>query len=126
MAITSTLGGLPLALSQIGGFIVQRKIPLKNFLALYNRNSASVDAKAVKGMDYSHTLATVWEMSLSQLSGDANILHMILSFLNPDYIDELLLVEGAVQTNDPALNFMVDEIEYVSLVHVFCASLTFL
>src|SRR5204863_8556912 len=38
-AITSTLGGLPLALNQIGGFITQRKIPLQDFLPLYERNA---------------------------------------------------------------------------------------
>ncbi|KAJ5173639.1 uncharacterized protein N7500_001570 [Penicillium coprophilum] len=117
-AITSTLGGLPLALNQIGGFIMQRKIPLKNFLALYNRNSASVDAKGLKSMDYSHTLATVWEMSLSQLSGNANILHMILSFLDPDYIHEALLVDGAVETNDSDLEFVTDEIDFLDAQEV--------
>jgi hypothetical protein len=110
-AITSTLGGLPLALNQIGGFIAQRKIPLKSFLALYKRNSASVDAKGSMSMNYSHTLATVWEMALSQLSGSGKVLHMILSFLNPDYIHESLLMDGASQVNDPTLEFMRDEIE---------------
>lgn len=110
-AITSVLGGLPLALNQIGGFITQRKIPLKNFLALYNRNSASVDAEATMNMNYNRTLATVWEMALSRVSGNAGTLHMILSFLDPDYIHEELLKEGALQVNDPSLEFMVDEIE---------------
>lgn len=110
-AITSALGGLPLALNQIGGFITERKIPLKSFLALYNRNSARVDAKATMNINYDRTLATVWEMALSKLCGSARILHMILSFLDPAYIHEGLLKHGAVQVNNPALEFMVDEIE---------------
>ena len=110
-AITSTLGGLPLALNQIGGFIVQRKIPLTSFLALYKRNSASVDAKGTMSMNYSHTLATVWDMALSQLSGSGKVLHMILSFLDSDYIHESILKDGALQMNDPALEFLTDEIE---------------
>lgn len=110
-AVACALGGLPLALNQIGGFIVQRKIPLKSFLALYNRNSASVDAKGTMSINYNHTLATVWEMALSKLSGSAKVLHMILSFLNPDYIQEALLIDGALKVNDPALQFMLDEIE---------------
>ncbi|KAJ5092020.1 hypothetical protein NUU61_006890 [Penicillium alfredii] len=114
-AITSTLGGLPLALNQIGGFISQRKIPLKNFLGLYNRNSASVDAKSTTSMDYNLTLATVWEMALSKLSGSSKTLHMTLSFLDPDYIHEALLHDGALQVNDASLEFMADEIEYVLL-----------
>ncbi|KAJ5124771.1 uncharacterized protein N7515_008596 [Penicillium bovifimosum] len=110
-AITSTLGGLPLALNQIGGFIVQRKIPLGKILALYTRNSTSVDAKGMMSMDYSHTLATVWEMALSQLSGSGTVLHMILSFLDSDYIDESLLKDGALHVDDPTLEFMRDEID---------------
>lgn len=110
-AITSTLGGLPLALNQIGGFIVQRKVPLRNFLALYKRNSASVDARGSMNMDYSHTLATVWEMALSQLSGNGKVLHMILSFLDPDNINESLLKDGALSVDEPTLEFMTDEIE---------------
>jgi hypothetical protein len=104
--ITSKLGGLPLALNQIGGFLAQRQMPLEDFLAFYDRNSLSVDAKGSESMDSSHTLATVWETSLSQLSPNAKVLHMILSFLDPNGIDE-----SVNRANDPALRFMVDEIE---------------
>lgn len=110
-AISSTLGGLPLALNQIGGFIVQRKIPLHNFLPLYHRNSTSVDGKSTMNMNYNHTLATVWEMSLSKLSGDAQVLLKVLAFLNPDYIHESLLKEGAFRVESPNLQFAKDEIE---------------
>ncbi|CAP86729.1 Pc20g14000 [Penicillium rubens Wisconsin 54-1255] len=111
--ITSKLGGLPLALNQIGGFLAQRQMPLEDFLAFYNRNSLSVDAKGSESMDSSHTLATVWETSLSQLSPNAKVLHMILSFLDPNGIDESVLKNGANRANDPALRFMVDEIEFL-------------
>ncbi|RJE22879.1 NB-ARC domain protein [Aspergillus sclerotialis] len=108
--ITSVLGGLPLALSQIGGFIVQRKVPLQNFLALYERNSTSVDSRKTMSINYEHTLATVWEMSLSSLTGDSQTLHMILAFLDPDTIYESLLTEGLSHTEDPKLEFIKDEI----------------
>lgn len=111
MAITSALGGLPLALSQIGGFIVQRKIPLHDFLPLYNRKSESVDARGTVNMNYNHTLATVWEMSLSRLSGDAKTLLMFLAFLDPDYITEELFKEGASRLDTPKLHFAEDELE---------------
>ncbi|PLB46258.1 TPR-like protein [Aspergillus steynii IBT 23096] len=108
--ITSTLGGLPLALTQIGGFIVQRRIPLKDFLPLYNRSSARVDARGTVNMNYNHTLATVWEMSLSRLSGDAKALLMILAFTDPDCVQESLLTEGALHVPNPLLQFAEDEI----------------
>lgn len=109
--ITSALGGLPLALSQIGGFIVQRKVPLQNFLSLYERNSASVDSRKIMNINYDHTLATVWELSLSSLSGSPRVLHMILAFMDPDAIHESLLTEGLRHNNDPDLQFLSDEIE---------------
>ncbi|PWY82922.1 TPR-like protein [Aspergillus heteromorphus CBS 117.55] len=112
-AITSALGGLPLALNQIGGFIAQRKIPLHDFLPLYNRNSESVDSRSTVNMNYNHTLATVWEMSLSRLSGDAKTLLMFLSFLDPDYINESLLKEGPAQAEDSSLRFAKDEIDFL-------------
>ena len=109
--ITSTLGGLPLALTQIGGFILQRRIPLKDFLALYNRNSAGVDARGTTNMNYNHTLATVWEMSLSRLSGDAKVLLRLLAFTDPDYVPESLFTDGALCVTSPLLQFAGDEIE---------------
>ena len=60
-AIAHTLGGLPLALSQIGGFINQRKIPLKDFLPLYRRNASKIDTKKTGITDYEHSLSTVWD-----------------------------------------------------------------
>ncbi|RAK81445.1 TPR-like protein [Aspergillus fijiensis CBS 313.89] len=111
MAIATTLGGLPLALNQIGGFILQRKVPLKSFLSLYERNSASVNAKGGANMNYKHTIATVWEMALDRLSGDARFLQMILSFLDPDNIDDAVLKEGAQRLEEPRLKFILDEIE---------------
>ncbi|KAJ5260195.1 hypothetical protein N7505_009576 [Penicillium chrysogenum] len=88
-------------------------MPLEDSLAFYDRNSLSVDGKGSESMDSSHTLATVWEASLSQLSPNAKVLHMILSFLDPNGIDESVLKNGANRANDPALRFMVDEIEFL-------------
>ncbi|KAF1975755.1 hypothetical protein BU23DRAFT_438509, partial [Bimuria novae-zelandiae CBS 107.79] len=64
IAITKALGGLPLALTQISGFIVQRKMPLEGFLPLYKRNASKIDARKTGISDYEHTLSTVWDMSL--------------------------------------------------------------
>lgn len=110
-AVTSAMGGLPLALNQIGGFMIQRKIPLRYFLPIYNRNSASVDAKGIVGTDYGHTLATVWEMALGKITGSAKVLHEMLSFLNPDNIPPALLVDGALGIKETSLDFLTDEVE---------------
>lgn len=109
--IASAMGGLPLALNQIGGFIVQRKIPLKNFLPLYNWNSATVDANGIVSVDYGHTLATVWEMALCRITGSAKLLHEILSFLNPDNIPQAFLVDGVLEIKEKFLDFIADEMK---------------
>ena len=111
--ITHTLGGLPLALSQIGGFIMQRKIPLNDFLPLYQRNASRIDAKKTGITDYEHSLSTVWEMSLNKLEGSAYMLQGLLSFLDPDNIDEALLMKGSknIGLTTPEFDFLTDEVD---------------
>jgi hypothetical protein len=109
--ITTTLGGLPLALNQIGGFIVQRKLPLQDFLPLYQRNSAKIDARKTDISGYDHTLSTVWEMSMSKLSGDSKILLSLLPYLQPDAIDEAVFLQGSTLVDEVNFSFLNDEME---------------
>lgn len=112
-AIAHTLGGLPLALSQIGGFINQRKIPLKDFLPLYRRNASKIDTKKTGITDYEHSLSTVWEMSLKNLDRSAYMLQGLLTFLDPDKIDEVVLMEGSknIGLTTPEFDFLSDEMD---------------
>ncbi|KAG9242074.1 hypothetical protein BJ878DRAFT_544615 [Calycina marina] len=110
-AITNTLGGLPLALSQIGGFISQRKLPLQDFLPLYERNSAKIDSRKTGITDYEHTLSTVWEMSLSKLSGDSLKLLNLLAFFEPDCIPEMILIKSSKLLNNGEFVFLDDEMD---------------
>ena len=111
VAISHALGGLPLALNQIGGFISQRKVPLRDFLPLYERNAAKIDSRKSSISDYEHTLSTVWAMSLTSLSGPARHLQTLLAFFDPDSIHEVVLIEGSKLLEDPDLVFMQDEFE---------------
>ena len=110
-AITQTLGGLPLALSQIGGFISQRKLPLQAFIPLYERNAAKIDARKTGLTDYEHTLSTVWEMSLNRLTGDALELLHLLAFLEPDGVSEQILSEASTLIDAEEFEFLKDELE---------------
>jgi hypothetical protein len=109
--ITHTLGGLPLALSQIGGFISHRKVPLQDFLPLYERNSAKIDSRKTAFSDYEHTLSTVWDVSFSKLSKESRKLLNLLVFLCPDAIHEHVFVEGAREGIDEKFKFLKDEME---------------
>ncbi|OAX82520.1 hypothetical protein ACJ72_03130 [Emergomyces africanus] len=110
-AIASTLGGLPLALSQIGGFVTQRRIALHEFLPLYRRNTSRIDAKKNELDDYRHTLNTVWKMSLEKLSGTSKMLQMLLAFFDPDMIHVSVLTEGGKMVEDEEFEFLTDELD---------------
>ncbi len=111
--IAHSLGGLPLAISQVGGFINQRKIPLKDFLPLYRRNASKIDAKKTGVSDYEHSISTVWQMSLSQLIGPAYKLQCLLTLLDPDKTDGTILVEGSrdISSTMPDFDFLSDEMD---------------
>jgi len=111
--ITNTLGGLPLALNQIGGFIVQRKLPLQDFLRLYQRNSSKIDAMKTGISGYDHTLSTVWEMSMNKPSGDSRILLSLLPYLQPDAVDEAIFLQGSTLVDEVNFSFLNDEMESV-------------
>ncbi|PKY06620.1 hypothetical protein P168DRAFT_316615 [Aspergillus campestris IBT 28561] len=52
-------------------------------------------------------------MSLWRLSESAKTLYKIILFLNPNYIEESFLKDGALKVDDPDLAFMLDEKEFV-------------
>ena len=108
-AISQTLGGLPLALTQIGGFIAQGRMRLKDFLPLYERNRSRIDTRKPAGTDYEHTLSTVWDMSFAKLSEDSTSLLRILALLEPDGISEDILLQGAKGLDD--FSFLTDDME---------------
>lgn len=108
-AISRALGGLPLALTQIGGFISQRRMRLKDFLPLYERNRARIDAGKPAGTDHEHTLSTVWDISFAKLSEDSTSLLRILALLEPDGISEDILLRGGEGLD--GFSFLADEME---------------
>lgn len=110
LAISRTFGGLPLALTQIGGFIAQRKLSLQAFLPLYERNSAKIDARKVPGSDYEHTLSTVWNLAFKDLSETSTRFLRLLSFFDPDGISEEILLQGSQDLGDD-FSFLSHEME---------------
>ncbi|KAH9909742.1 P-loop containing nucleoside triphosphate hydrolase protein [Xylariomycetidae sp. FL2044] len=86
--IVKVMGGLPLALAQIGGFISHSKLPLEDFLPLYEWNTVEIDAMDTVKDGYECTLATVWDASFKKLSEQSSALLQLLTFFDPDCIDE--------------------------------------
>ena len=109
--ISDTLGGLPLALTQISAFISQRQLPLADFIPLYRKNSTRIDAKKDFGAEYEHTLSTVWEVALKGLSGDAKYLQELLAFFDPNTVHEVVLLEGSKTLSAVETVFLQDLME---------------
>ena len=112
IAISRAFGGLPLALTQIGGFITQRKLSLRDFLPLYEKHSSKIDSRKAPGSDYEYTLSSVWDVSFGKLTEDSTRLLNVLSFFDPDCIPEEILTHGSGGLDDE-FAFLADEMEFV-------------
>ena len=85
--ISDLLGGLPLALTTIGGYIHQTGDAVADFLDnLKTSCNAWVASASGPAKQYERTLATVFEIAFKELPDDARSLLDILAFLNPDHI----------------------------------------
>lgn len=110
--ITHKLGGLPLALRQISGFVVKQRLSLKDFLPLYERNAGKINAKKTGLSGYQHTLSTVWKLALGQLTGNASSLQKLLTFFDPDRVDETILTNvNVAKARSDEFDFLQDEME---------------
>lgn len=69
--VCDLIGGLPLAMVQISGFMLDRGYSYSEFLAIYERSADRVFARSDRPVEYDHTLLTTWEISLQKLSREA-------------------------------------------------------
>ncbi|KAJ6260258.1 LOW QUALITY PROTEIN: hypothetical protein Dda_4482 [Drechslerella dactyloides] len=106
------LGGLPLAIAQISGYINQQRYSLKEFLPLYRKNIAKINQKRVGKTSYSHTISTVWDADFERLPGEASTLRNFLAFLDPDKIQDSMLLEGGPAISDQDFAFLQDEMDF--------------
>ena len=113
--ICQLLGGLPLAIAQISEFIRNRGYSYEEFLAIYHHSSAKIHARGETPVEYNHTLSTVWDISLQKLSSDASILQSLLTFFDPDNIEERLLRNPNTSLTPERLQFLTDDFEYESI-----------
>ena len=96
-AVAETLGGLPLAISQMAGLIQRRDLSFHEFLDLYRIEDERVkllnfqiDNRQAR-LGYDHTIASVWALDNLKEGG---ILLETLSLLDPDAVPEYILVNN--------------------------------
>ena len=114
--IVSSLGCLPLGITQAAKVIVNDQCLLSDFLDAYNdreliETSGSIRAIRKAGEQYSHNLSTVWNMSFETLENEQKLFLNVISFLDPDRIQLQLLSGGAAQAvrvGRQTLSFMDD------------------
>jgi hypothetical protein len=102
------LSGLPLAISQMAGYMTESHCPLDDFLHIYRsrENARSIDGATtrVDKLHYQHTLENVWDLSTSRLDSKALTVLGVVSFLDPDAIPEALLKDAAGKKETEFLN----------------------
>jgi hypothetical protein len=84
--IATSLGGLPLAISQMASIIRRRDLSYNEFIELYDNYFSEIVNMNLQGVQ---KLSTVW--SFEYLRPDSKALLGVLSFLEPDHISESLL-----------------------------------
>jgi hypothetical protein len=118
LEISEMLGGLPLALDQISAYVQQCQMSMDEFLPLYKHHQSKLHGKRPAAFNHVHTIATVWDLALAGVSGDAATLQNLIAFFHPDNIDEIVLKTGVKAiADDPIiseLRFIIDDLEYVN------------
>jgi hypothetical protein len=111
-AIAVRFGGLPHALNHVAGYIMQKRLVLHSFLGVYHGNGEEIEGEKLRLTTggYDHSLSSVWEATLTQISGDARNLLCALAYFAPYSIQERILVRGGSEILGESCNFLRDEI----------------
>ncbi len=111
--VSNLLGGLPLAIVHIGGYISESKHSLSYFRDFFKCRWQKY-AWGGKSMveQYHKRLEIVWDLALEELPANARKLIDIMAYLNPDEIPEEWLVDDIA--SDPDWGFPSDRsmVEY--------------
>jgi len=97
--LSEELGGLPLALDQVGAYLEETGIDLAGYWHLYQQHGAEL-LQERRGLvaDYPASVATTWSLAFAKVadgSEAASDLLRVCAFLSPDAIAEEILVQGA-------------------------------
>jgi len=97
--LTQRLGGFPLFIKHFAGIMNDGSSSFSDLLKLYNEGFFDDELYTKKPEtsddDYEHNIFTVW--SLDELKPGARMIMNVLSFLDPDHIQEDILTEGAAK-----------------------------
>jgi hypothetical protein len=99
-ALTTAMGGLPLALDQAGAYIEEIGCSLTHYLQYYEQQRALLlDRRGVLGRDHPHSVITTFLLASAQVEREqraAMDMLRVCAFLHAEAIPEELFVGGAV------------------------------
>ncbi|TPX09381.1 uncharacterized protein E0L32_009425 [Thyridium curvatum] len=113
--ISTRLGGLPLAITQVAALIDRWEMTLDEFLGFLQKQ-ASIETIArerppVLQEQYPHSLFTVW--ALDSLTKSALTLLQAMSFLSPDSIGEFIFLKYAPEVTEVPMGFPMTQPSYI-------------
>ncbi|KAI0445097.1 P-loop containing nucleoside triphosphate hydrolase protein [Xylaria telfairii] len=118
--ISRNLSGLPLGISQMAGFIYQQKVTLRQFVSMYENASDRLALYSTKfdtsAYAYRYNIATVW--SLEKLTPDVKLLVKIISCLDSDNINKLILMDATPEISSDRLTEACTELSQSSLTKI--------
>jgi tetratricopeptide (TPR) repeat protein len=124
-AICEELGGLPLALDQVGAYVEETGCSLVEYLHLFQRCRA--DQLARRGgvvEDHPHPVATTWSLSFEQVErknpAAADLLR-VCALLAPDAIPETIVTEGTAYLGPQLASVGADPYQLAEAIEVLCA-----
>ncbi|KAK3377003.1 tetratricopeptide repeat domain-containing protein [Lasiosphaeria ovina] len=95
LELANHLDGLPLAMTQMAGFIRRRHLSIREFMNLYANDAGYAEihgiSNAIQERRYRYTLATAY--SFQGLGDKAVRLLRLLAFLNPDRVQDYIFVD---------------------------------
>lgn len=104
--VSELLGGLPLAVAHVGGYISESKHSLRSFRDFFKtRWQDKVWKEHSLVAKHDKRLGIIWDLALDELPADARRLIHVMAYLNPDFIPQTWL------ETDLAANCLLDDEE---------------
>ncbi|KAI1150932.1 hypothetical protein F4825DRAFT_424777 [Nemania diffusa] len=116
--IVKELGGLPLAICQMGCYIQQTECSLDQFLNLLRDRPHRLysDESSTATLPYSNTLAKCCDLSIGLLQPSDLHLLGVIAFFQTDEVQESLLLDGCSQI--PRLRHLSDQFEWNDAIRI--------
>jgi hypothetical protein len=119
------VGGLPLALDQAGAYIDEIQCTVQKYLNFYVNNQ-STRARLLKRRgkvtaSHPESVATTWSLAFARVEQESVVAADLLracAFLDPDFIPEDLLQQGAQFWGDALTSLAADEFEWNETIGV--------